>query len=596
MKSKERKSGLSGLFKYAKNYAALSVTGCIFSGVSAVMSLVPYVCLYFIIEGLFSTYPDYTNEKEVFDYGWMAVIFAAGSLVIYFAGLLLTHFAAFRISKNMKKAAIAHAVDLPMGYVSKKSSGKLRKIINDNADMTETFLAHQLPDTVGALVLPVAILIMLFMFDIRLGILCLLPMIIGVVFLSKMFVGKNMGFMQTYMDALEDMNSGAVEYIRGMPVVKVFQQSVYSFENFYRSIMKYKEFASDYALNCRIPMVGFTIATNGAAFFLVPAAIIILASTDNPKAFFLDFMFYALFSPVCGSMMTRIMYAAETTMQASQAINRIDELLEEKTLCDPDEKREPKDSSIEFDNVTFSYEKGQNPALKNISFLVEPGQTVALVGASGGGKTTAASLVPRFFDADTGTVKIGGVDVRDIEEEKLMRQVAFVFQDTHLFKDTIRENIRIAKPDATEQEINEALMAAQCDDILRKMPDGADTVIEEKGVYLSGGEKQRLSLARAILKDAPVIILDEATAFADSENEAAIQRAFEELIKDKTVLMIAHRLSTVRNADKIIVLEEGILKESGTHEKLLEKNGIYAKMWRDYRSSVEWKFKKEVSA
>lgn len=595
MEQKKTKSWLCSLLRYAGKHKRLTILGCTFSGVSSILSLAPYLCLYFIIQDLFESWPQFSNNtNKISEYGWIAVAFAVGSLILYFVGLLCTHFAAFRISKNMKKTAISHAVELPMGYFSHQASGRLRKIIDDNTDMTENFLAHQLPDTVGALVLPIAILVMLFSFDWRLGLLCLAPMVIGILFQSRMFGGKNAGFMTTYMDALEDMNAQAVEYIRGIPVVKVFQQSVFSFKNFHRAIMKYKEFASGYSVNCRVPMVGFTIATNGAFFLLIPAAILILGHTATPVQFLLDFLFYILFSPVCASMMTRVLYAAETSMQAGQAVQRMEQILQEKPLDEPDNPQTAIDSSIEFRNVTFTYSGSKQAALKNISFSVYPGQTVALVGASGGGKTTAASLVPRFFDVDSGAVMVGGIDVRQIHSEELMKQIAFVFQDTHLFKDSVRENIRVAKPDASEEEIRAALHAAQCDDILEKLPRGLDTVIGEKGVYLSGGEQQRTSLARAILKDAPIIILDEATAFADSENEAAIQKAFEKLIQNKTVLMIAHRLSTVKTADQIIVLQDGEIKESGTHEKLLFEKGIYSKIWKDYQSSIAWKLGKEA--
>ncbi|MCR4955523.1 MAG: ABC transporter ATP-binding protein/permease [Lachnospiraceae bacterium] len=588
------KQKLSGLFSYAGPYKVLTITGCILSGISSVLSLIPYLCLYRIIRGLFQTYPHYYDAKNIIFYGWLSVAFAAGSLILYFIGLLCTHFAAFRISKNMKKVAISHIVTLPLGYFSNRSSGQLRKIINDNADMTETFLAHQLPDTVGALVLPVAILIMLFSFDARLGVLCLLPMMIGVAFLSCMFVGKNSGFMKTYMDALEEMNGQAVEYIRGMPVVKVFGQSIYSFKNFYNSILKYKEFACNYALNCRIPMVGFTIAINGAPFFLIPFAILLLGKTGNSVAFFLDFLFYALFSPVCASMMTRIMYAAETSMQAQSALDRLQEVLNENPLLQPENPKKPQDASIDFEDVTFTYPGAKEPALNHVSFHVSPGQTIALVGASGGGKTTAASLIPRFFDPQKGAVKIGGINVKEISEKDLMTQVAFVFQDTHLFKESVLDNLKIAKPTASREQVETAIHTARCDDIIEKLPLGLDTVIGEKGVYLSGGEKQRLALARAILKDAPIVILDEATAFADSENEAAIQKAFEGLTQNKTVIMIAHRLSTVQNANCIFVLEDGQIKEQGTHTQLLEQHGIYTTMWQDYQSSVSWKIKKEA--
>lgn len=585
---------LGVLLKYAGDHKKLTITGCIFSGFSSALSVVPYICIYFLLKGLFHSWHNLGAASDLNFYGWTAVIVSAGGIVIYFLGLLCTHSAAFRVSKNMKKAALEHIAELPMGFFDRQTSGRLRKIIDENTELTETFLAHQLPDMVGALVLPVAVLILLFIFDWRLGLLCLLPMVISFIFQSRMFVGKNAGFMKTYLDTLEEMNAQAVEYVRGVPVVKVFQQTVFSFKNFYHAIMKYKDFASGYSLNCRVPMVGYTIASNGAAFVLIPAAILLLKNTADPVQFLLDFMFYILFSPLCASIMGRIRYVAEASMQAGQAAERLDMVLKEPVLKEPEVSRKPENTSVSYVDVSFTYTGTAGPAVDHVSFSIPAGNTVALVGTSGGGKTTAASLLPRFFDADGGKVCIGSVDVRDIKTQELMNYVAFVFQDTHLFKASVRENIRLGRPTAAEKEIITALHMAQCDDIIAKLPNGIDTVIGEKGIYLSGGEQQRLALARAILKDAPIIVLDEATAFADSENEAAIQKAFAQLTHNKTVLMIAHRLSTVKNADRIHVMEDGRLVESGTHQELVKLGKIYAKMWNDYQSSIRWKLGKEA--
>lgn len=594
MDKKKTDGSLGTLLKYAGNRKKFTIIGCILSGISSALSIVPYICIYFLLKGIFDSWDNLSDATNLNLYGWTAVIVSIGSIFIYFIGLLLTHCSAFRVSKNMKKTALEHIVDLPIGYFSHHKSGRLRKIIDENTELTETFLAHQLPDLVGALVLPVAVLILLFTFDWRLGLLCLLPMIIGIVFQSRMFTGKNAGFMKTYLDALEEMNAQAVEYIRGIPVVKVFQQTVFSFKNFHKAIIKYKEFASGYSLNCRVPMVGYTVASSGSFFVLIPAAVILLRNSADPARFLLDFIFYILFSPLCASMMGRIMYAAEASMQAGQAVERLNTVLKEPVLKEPEISQIPQNASVTYEDVSFTYAGATTPAVNHVTFTIPAGNTVALVGTSGGGKTTAASLLSRFFDVDSGKICIGSVDVRNIKSEDLMKYVAFVFQDTHLFKGSIRENICLARPTASDKEIITALHIAQCDDIIAKLPKGIDTIIGQKGVYLSGGEQQRLALARAILKNAPVIVLDEATAFTDSENEAAIQKAFTHLTKDKTVLMIAHRLSTIKNADMILVMENGEIVERGTHQQLIDIGSIYTKMWKDYQSAIHWKLGKEA--
>ena len=591
---KKKQSSFSRLLEFTGNYKTLTILGCVLSCISTIMSFAPYVCIYFIIKSMFAAWPDLSSAVLIDTYGWCAMGFAAGSILVYFCGLLCTHLAAFRTAKNMKRTAMRHVVGLPMGYFSRQDSGRLRKIIDDNASLTETLLAHQIPDAVGAIVAPIVILILLFVFDWRLGILCLVPLIIGAVFQFGMYGGKNADAMKKYMDSLEDINAQAVEYVRGIPVVKVFQQTVYSFKNFYASIMNYKKFASDCAVNSRIPMVGFTVSSNAAFAFLIPAAILLIGTVADPRNFLLDFLFYILFAPACSSMLMRMLYAANTLMKAGQAVDRLDKILNEKALVEPQHPKKPQDATVSFENVTFTYAGATEPALNNMSFSVQRGKTLALVGPSGGGKTTAASLIPRFFDADNGSVKIGGVDVREIASEDLMRQVAFVFQDSRLFKDSILENIRAAKPGATREEVLAAVHAARCDDILEKLPNGLDTVIDADGVYVSGGEQQRIALARAILKDAPIVVLDEATAFADAENEAAIQKAFSALIKSKTVIMIAHRLTTIKNADEILVIDEGKVKERGNHDTLLKADGLYSQMWKDYQASIVWKVRKEA--
>lgn len=453
-------------------------------------------------------------------------------------------------------------------------------------------MAHQLPDLTGAVVMPIAILVMIFIFDWRMGICCLIPLAISVFFLKQMMGGDNAEFMGNYMKALETMNKEAVEYIRGIPVVKVFQQTIFSFKNFHAAIDEYRQFATGYAITCRVPLTGFNVTLNGTFILLIPLVLFLwngVSGSENLQTVFLNFLFYSLFTPICATMMNRIMFASEQLMSAKAAVNRIEEVLAEEPLKEPEKPEIPQDNSVVFENVTFSYLGSNENALDSVSFTVKEGQTVALVGASGSGKSTAAKMIPRFFDVGDGKVMIGGVDVRNMSKCELMGRIAFVFQNTKLFKDTLLNNIRMSKKDATAEEVKNAVKAAGCEEIVGRLPEGLNTLVGTGGTYLSGGEAQRIALARAMLKDAPIIILDEATAFADAENEHKIQVAFEKLAKNKTVLMIAHRLSTVKNADQILVFKDGRIAEAGKHEELLGKCGIYSEMWRDYQTSVSWK-------
>lgn len=595
---KQRNGELSSMFEYAGNYHALTVLGCVLSGISTILSMLPFVCIWLVVRDLLGAFTagDISLATESAHYAWMAAGFSAASIFVYFIALNCTHLAAFRTATNMRKKAIHHIVTLPLGYFSQNASGRLRKIIDDNAGLTEGFLAHQLPDLTGAIVMPVAVMILIFLFDWRLGICCLIPMGISVLFLKRMMGGDNAQFMGKYMMALETMNKEAVEYIRGIPVVKVFQQTVYSFKNFHAAIEEYEKFASGYALKCRIPLTGFTVTLNSTYVLLIPAAMFILSGVSGRMAYenvVLDFLFYSLFTPVCATMMNRIMFASEQLMAAKSAVSRLDEILQEKPLKKPEHPMIPADASIVFSDVSFSYPGAKEKALDHISFEVPAGKTVALVGASGSGKSTAASLIPRFYDVQSGSVSIGGVDVRDIEKQELMKRVAFVFQNTCLFKDTLLNNIKAARPDAGREEVLRAVDDAQCRDIIDRLPNGLDTLVGTGGTYLSGGENQRIALARAILKDAPIIVLDEATAFADAENEHQIQLAFERLTKNKTVLMIAHRLSTIQDADLILVFKDGQIAERGNHEELLASDGIYSSMWQAYQKQIAWKIRKE---
>lgn len=589
----KKQSNLSKLMGYAGGHKKLTLLGCVLSGVAAVMGLVPYLCVWLVARDALAVYPQVTQAAGLEKWGWMAVWFAVGNIALYFVALMCTHVAAFRTARNMRHAGVAHLMELPLGFFTGNQSGQLRKVIDDNAALTEDLLAHKLPDLTAAVVTPAAAIVLLFVFDWRMGLLCLLTMVLAMACMMSMMGGKNAGFFHRYQREIEKMSGEAVEYVRGIPVVKVFQQTVYSFKAFYNAIQSYSDLASQYAMSCRNGQTGFLTCINGGFALLIPAALL-MASRGDGWAVLVDFIFYALFAPACGGMINRIMYASESVMEADEAMTKLDEILKQEPLPKASSPRKPQDASVSFEHVTFRYPDTDRPALDDVSFTVPEGAVVGLVGPSGGGKSTAASMIPRFWDVEKGSVKIGGVDVRDMDDRDLMDHVAFVFQDTKLFKVSILENIRMARPTATLEEVRAAAHAAQCDDILEKLPRGVDTVVGARGVYLSGGEAQRIALARAILKNAPIVVLDEATAFADPENEALIQKAFGELIRGKTVLMIAHRLSTVKEADQILVIEKGSVKESGTHDELLDRQGLYAKMWRDYRQAAAWKVGKEA--
>ena len=590
---KQKNGELSRMFGYAGNYHVLTVLGCILSGISTILSMLPFVCIWLVIRDLIQAFAagDISLATESTRYAWMAVVFAAASILIYFIALNCTHLAAFRTATNMRKTAIHHIVTLPLGYFSQNASGRLRKIIDDNAGLTEGFLAHQLPDLTGAVVMPVAVIVLIFLFDWRLGICCLIPMGISVIFLKQMMGGDNAQFMGKYMTALETMNKEAVEYIRGIPVVKVFQQTIYSFKNFHAAIEEYEKFASGYALKCRIPLTGFTVTLNGTFVLLIPVAMLILSGVSGQAAYenvVLDFLFYSLFTPVCATMMNRIMFASEQLMAAKSAVSRVEEILQEQPLKEPQHPMIPADASIVFSDVSFAYPGAKGNALNHISFEVPAGKTVALVGASGSGKSTAASLIPRFYDVQSGSVTIGGCDIREQSPDALAEKMAIVFQDVYLLHDTIANNIRVGKPGARIEEIIAAAKAAQCHEFISALPDGYETMVGEGGNTLSGGEKQRISIARALIKDAPIVLLDETTSSLDADNEKEIHKALDALMKDKTVIVIAHRLNTIIGADQILVLDKGIISERGNHKELLAQNGWYARMISEQTKAREW--------
>ncbi len=591
---KEKKQNdVAVLLKYAGSYKGLTFLGLGLSAAAMILGMAPYLCIWLVARDLIAAAPEWTLAAGVSRYGWMAFWFAVAGIAVYFAALMCTHLAAFRTASNIRKQGMAHLMKTPLGFFDSNASGLLRNRLDGAASETETLLAHNLADIVGSAAMVIAMIVLMFVFDWRMGAACLLAAVISVLAMFSMMGGKNARLMLEYQTAQDVMSKAGTEYVRGIPVVKVFQQTVYSFKAFKEAIEDYSAKAEKYTGRiCRLPQSINLTATEGAFIFLVPVALLIAPGalkSGNFAAFVTNFAFYAVFSAIISTALARIMFAASGMILASTALARIAQVMNAPTLTITKAPQTPKDNGVEFKDVSFTYDGADTPALDHVSFRVEPGQTVALVGPSGGGKTTAASLIPRFWDVSSGAVEVGGTDVRQTDPHVLMDQVAFVFQNDRLFKTSILENVRAARPDASREEVQAALSAAQCDDILEKLPDGMDTVIGTEGIYLSGGEQQRVALARAILKNAPIVVLDEATAFADPENEALIQKAFAALTKDRTVIMIAHRLSTVIGADKIIVLDNGHIEEEGSHAELVQAGGLYSRMWADYNQAVKWR-------
>ncbi len=596
MKQK-KKNDVAALLDYAGSHRGLTFLGLALSAVSMLLSMAPYICVWLVVRELIAVAPDWTRAQSITQYGWLAFAFAVAGIVLYFLGLMCTHLAAFRTAANIRKRGVAHVMQAPLGYFDANASGLIRGRLDAAAADTETLLAHNLADIVGTITMFLAMLGMMLAFDWRMGLACLLAAVISVLAMFSMMGGKNAAFMAEYQAALDRINKAGTEYVRGIPVVKIFQQTVYSFKAFQQAVEDYSRMARYYNSDvCSKPQSINLTFTEGAFVFLVPVAVFLAPgalAAGNFAGLVTDFVFYAVFSAIISTALARIMFAASGMMLASAALGRINQVMDAPTLELPAHPKTPQGSRVVFDDVSFTYNGAAVPALSHVSFTAEPGQTVALVGPSGGGKTTAASLIPRFWDVTDGTVQVGGVDVRQIAPHVLMEQIAFVFQNSRLFKASILENVRAARPDATREQVHAALLAAQCGDILAKLPQGMDTQLGTEGTYLSGGEQQRIALARAILKDAPIVVLDEATAFADPENEVLIQKALAQLTRGRTVIMIAHRLSTVVEADKILVLEQGRMVEQGTHAELTAAGGLYATMWADYNQAVQWKITSE---
>ena len=589
------RSSLRRLLDFAGPRKVFSYLGCGLSALSTIAGLGPYICIWLAVKDLLAVAPGWSQATEIAIYGWLGFGFAAASVVLYCAGLLMTHLAAFRSASNMRKAAIGHLLSLPLGYFDLHASGEMRRTIDGSAGDTENLLAHILPDAAGSFAMILGMPILMLVFDWRMGLACLFPILIALVCIRAMMNDQGQSFMKEYQDALVRMSKTGTEYVRGIPVVKVFQQTVYSFKAFHEAIEHYSRIARNYAMQiCHLPQTIQMTALNGTVIFFVPVAILLASGHGEFTSFLTDFAFYAVFSGIVPTAMTRLQFSNESFSKADDALNRITGVLSIDPLTVVAEPEHPKSADASMEQVSYSYPGANRPALDRIDFKVPEGAMVALVGPSGGGKSTCASLVPRFWDVDSGRVAVGGIDVRSIDPHDLMGHAAFVFQTNRLFSTTILENVRAARPEATPEQVMDALRAAQCMDIVDKLPNGLDTMLGSGGIYLSGGEVQRVALARAILKESPIVVLDEATAFADPENEFLIQKALTKLTRGeggrrRTVLMIAHRLSTVAHVDRILVLDGGHLVEQGTHRQLLDAQGTYARIWSDYERAVSWK-------
>ncbi len=589
----KKQSNLSRLLDYAGTYRILTYLSWVLAAAGALLALVPFGYIWRILREVIEVAPQYENAVHVTQYGWMAVAFAVVAVLTYIAGLMCSHLAAFRIATNLRLAMVKHIATLPLGAIEQFGSGKLRRTISETAGAAETYLAHQLPDQAKAMATIAGLLTLLLAFDWRLGLLSLVPVALAFAVMTSMTGKKMQEQMNQYQNALADMSGEAVEYVRGIPVVKTFGQTVFSFKKFKGTIDNYERWVIAYTKQLRWPMIFYTLAVNSVFVFLIAGAFL-FASGGTDGGALLNLLFYIIITPVISLTLTKLMFMSENGMIVQDAITRIGRVLESPSLSSSNAPKHPKDSSVALEHVTFSYDGVKN-ALEDISLSIGAGQTVAFVGPSGGGKSTLAALIARFFDPQSGKISIGGVNVKDIDKSELMDTVSFVFQNSRLIKGSILDNVRMGKPNATDEEVLAALSAAQCMDIIEKFPDGVHTVIGSQGVYLSGGETQRLAIARAMLKNAPVLILDEATAFADPDNETKVQAAFNALAKGRTVIMIAHRLSTVVNADRIYVLKEGRLAESGSFAELSgQADSLFGTMWRDYQQSVQWKVAKEA--
>lgn len=589
--NKKAKTGLARCMELAAKRKPLVILSAFLSSAAAICSFVPYLAIYGVIKEILQVYPDLgsLNTKTVSFYSIAAISGILGNLLSYFLAILCSHLAAFGTIYDLKIGFAEHLAKIPLGFHLNIGSGKLRKIMEENIDSIEGFLAHQFPDFVASVTSPIVMVIILISVDWRFGLACLAGIVLA--FVAE-FIGYGSGemkeTMQQYQEALEDMNNASVEFVRGMPVIKIFGKEESSFARLKEAIGKYTDWVLKFSLGWQNCMPAFTTIVNNIYLFMIPVGILIGKNAKDPKAFALNFIFYLLFVPSIAGILNKIMYVSESFMEINSNVARMDEILYIDELPD-NSKAEPAGCDVFFENVSFSYDERAELALKNVSFTAKEGQLTAVVGASGSGKSTIANLISRFWDIDQGSIRIGNAEIKDISQKKLMDTVSFVYQDTFLFKMSISENIRLGRKDASDDDVINAAKLAQCHDFIMNLPDGYDTVVGTSGIHLSGGERQRIAIARAILKDSPVIILDEATAFSDPENEYLIKKSFENLTKNKTVIMIAHRLSTVRDADQILVMHNGELSEYGTHEELMNKNGRYSRLWDSYVKTLDWK-------
>ncbi len=584
---------LRKLQQYMGSRKALLPVAMVLSAIGSVAGILPYILIWLIVKELLETQE--TSSDTIMTYAWAAGGLAICSVILYFAALMSSHLAAFRVESNMRRNAMQKIVNMPLGFFDTNTGGRIRKIIDDNASITHSFLAHQLPDLAATILVPIVVAILIFLFDWRLGLACMVPVIAAMMVMGFMMGTKGQQFMQNYMTSLEEMNSEAVEYVRGIPVVKVFQQTIFSFKNFHASIMNYNKMVFSYTRMWEKPMSAYTVIINGFVFVLAPLSILLIGNTGNHVPVLLNFFLFILVTPIFSQSIMKSMYLNQALGQAKEAMSRLEDLTVYQPLSVATRPIPIQKWDVKFENVFFRYPGTIQNAVDGISFSIPQGKTVALVGASGSGKTTIARLIPRFWEVSQGEIRIGGSNIKDIDPAELMKKISFVFQNTRLFKTTLLENIRYGNPDATTEEIEHAVDMAQCRDIINKQPLGLNTKIGTEGTYLSGGEQQRIVLARAILKNAPLVVLDEATAFADPENEHLIQKALRELTNGKTVLIIAHRLTSIQDADTILVIDKGKIAEQGSHEELLRKQGIYLHMWNEYQQSVSWTIRKEVA-
>ena len=592
---KNKKMILLRLFDYAGNYKYLTIIGVILSAVSSITAILPIYYIWKVAKEAITLYPNFTVSDAIIQYAWLAVFWACATLIIYLVGLLLAHVSAFRIAKNLRRASLEHLMTLPLGFFSTNGSGKLRQIVDECAASTETYLAHNIPDLSAAIVAPIAIFGIMFAFDVRLGFVSVLPIVFSIIAMSSMFLSKDMrGMMDKKQRVLADMNNEAIEYVRGIPVLKTFNQTIFSFKRFHKAIMNYHEFVCEISTRGKIPMISFEVLINSSSIFLAIAGLLFIGTEAYLPEFLTMFLFGIFLMPLSTSVMYRIMFSSHNTILSENSLDRIEELLNEASLEESQIKQVPSTYDISFENVSFTYPESTKKAIDEVSLVIEEGQTYGFVGPSGGGKTTLATLIPRFFDVNEGSVKIGGIDVRNIDKTVLMDNISFVFQHTSLYKMSILDNVRESKPTATEQEVLMALEAARCMDFINELPEGIHTIYGSKGTYLSGGQAQRIAIARAILKDAPIILLDEATSFTDPENEFEIKKAFEKLTEGKTVLMIAHRLSSIQDADQICFIKDGQVIERGAHDELMSQKGEYFDLYEEYQTAFSWKDSQEV--